>query len=459
MGTDGSDQGAAQSLPLSPPALEPRAPADPDFALMGDDLLAKKARRRKLEDLMSVETLQKIQDNFSTAVGVAMVIVDPKGEPITKPSGFSSFCNAIRKHPEWQQRCFHCDAVGGQAALSTGEPSIYKCHCGLMDFSAPISIRGEYLGAATCGQVKLAPGETMPNLMDLSGLFPTEQAWRENKELLGLFGQTGEITYEQLRAAAYSLHYFASYIVEESYNKTISEELYRNQLKLMEESKLRAELESSLREAELQALSYQVNPHFLFNVLNTIGRLALVEDAEQTESTVHAFADMMRYILRKSGSPFVSLGTELEHVKNYLYLLQVRLGDRFTFKIAFPDEVCDVSCPFMALQPIVENCINYAIEPCESDGLIEISANLTGSDVVVDISDNGEGITHERKMQALAGTAGDGKRRSIGISNIDSRLRHYYGEDHGLEIVSPYRDGKGTLVRLRLPVDFDPGAV
>lgn len=417
-----------------------------------------RAPRRSLADLMSVETLQKIQDNFSTAVGVAMVMVDPEGNPITRPSGFSGFCDAIRSDPKWRQRCFHCDAVGGRAALSSGEPTIYKCHCGLMDFSAPISIRGEYLGAAVCGQVSLAPGETMPEVMDLSGLFPTEEAWRENPELSRLFGEVGEITFERLRAAAYSLFYFASYIVEESYNTTISEELFTNRLRLMEESKRRAELEGSLREAELQALAYQVNPHFMFNVLNTIGRLALVEDAERTEATVQAFADMMRYILRKSGAPFVTLGTELEHVQNYLYLLQIRLGDRFSFDLVFPDEIRGVPCPFMALQPIVENCINYAIEPRESGGLIEITAYRDGGDVIVDIADNGEGISHDRKLAALAGTAGDGSRRSIGISNIDSRLRHFYGADHGMEIVSPYRDGRGTLVRLRLPEDFDPGA-
>lgn len=388
-----------------------------------------------------------------------MVIVDPDGEPITNPSGFSNFCAAIREHPRWRERCFHCDAVGGRTALSTGEPSIYKCHCGLVDFSAPITMRGEYLGAVMCGQMNLAPGEAIPDLMDLSELFPTAEDWREDTELLELFGQTGEITYEKLRSAAYSLFYFASYIVEESYNKSISKELYRNKLRLMEESKKRAELESSLREAELQALSYQVNPHFLFNVLNTIGRLALVEEAEQTETTVHAFADMMRYILRKSGSPFVPLATELKHVQNYLYLLTVRLGDRFTFKLDFPEEASKVSCPFMVLQPIVENCINYAIEPCESGGLIEISAYRDGADIIVDITDNGDGISHERKVAALAGRAGEGERRSIGISNVDSRLRHYFGEDHGLEIVSPYRHGRGTLVRLRLPVDFDPGAL
>ncbi|MBY6003017.1 PocR ligand-binding domain-containing protein [Salipiger bermudensis] len=408
---------------------------------------------------MSVATLQKIQDNFSAAVGAAMVIVGPDGEPVTEPSGFTSFCAAIRSRPGWRERCCHCDSVGGRTALSNGEPCIYKCHCGLVDFAAPITICGEYLGAVICGQMNLVEDGSAPKFMDLSELFPTEEAWRRDDELLRMFREIGTISYDKLRAAAYSLYYISSYIVEESYRNSVSEELYRNKLRLMEESKRRAELEGSLREAELRALSYQVNPHFLFNVLNTIGRLALIEGAEETETTVQAFADMMRYILRKSGAPLVPLSSEIEHVENYLYLLALRLGDRFDFEIVAGEGTGAVLCPFMVLQPIVENCINYAIEPRESGGVIRIETRREGDDVLVDIIDNGEGISPERKAAALAGNAGGDERKSIGISNVDSRMRHYFGEDHGLEIVSPHEDGRGTLVRLRIPVDFDPAAI
>ncbi|WP_321344286.1 PocR ligand-binding domain-containing protein [Breoghania sp.] len=417
------------------------------------------AARRRLSDLTSVEMLQKVQDNFSAAVGVAMVIVDPRGEPVTKPSGFSNFCQSIRNRPMWRERCYHCDSVGGRTALSTGDPSIYKCHCGLVDFAAPIIMRGEYLGAVICGQVNLRSSDTIPDLVDLSGLFPKENSWQDDPELLEYYNEIREINYEKLRSAAYSLYYIASYIVEESYSNSVNQELYAKNMRLMEESKRRAELERSLREAELQALSYQVNPHFLFNVLNTIGRLALIEGAEETETTVHAFADMMRYVLKKSGSQFVPLATELDHVKNYLFLLRLRLGDRFTFRISVPDEFGNTVCPFMVLQPIVENCINYAIEPRESDGVVDINAFRDGDDVIVDIVDNGDGISADRKQAVLAGVADRDGRKSIGIYNVDSRLRHYFGDDHGLEIVSPFRDNRGTLVRIRLPADYDDAAI
>ncbi|SOC20476.1 histidine kinase/DNA gyrase B/HSP90-like ATPase [Rhodobacter sp. JA431] len=416
----------------------------------------KAARRRKLADLMSTEMLQKVQDNFSAAVGVAMVIVDPDGAPVTQPSGFSPFCSAVRKRPDWRERCFHCDAVGGRTALSTGEPAIYKCHCQLVDFAAPIIMRGEYLGAVICGQVKLDKRHSGPDFVDLSNIFPTEGSWSENDGLLKLHSEIGEISYERLRSAAYSLYYIASHIVEESYSNGVTQELYAKNLRLAEESQRRAELERLLREAELQALSYQVNPHFLFNVLNTIGRLALVEGAPETETTVHAFADMMRYILKRSGSQFVPLRTEVEHVRNYLYLLKIRLGDRFDFTLDAPEEFDNVLSPFMVLHPLVENCINYAIEPMESGGLIEVSLYRDGTDVIIDVVDNGPGINAERRVEVLRGEADHGGRKSIGVYNIHARMKQYFGDSHGVEIMSPFRQGRGTLVRLRLPLEFDP---
>ncbi len=413
------------------------------------------ARRRKLADLMSADLLQKVQDNFSAAVGVAMVIVDPDGAPVTKPSGFSEFCDTVRARKDWRERCFHCDAVGGRTALSSGEPAIYKCHCRLVDFAAPIIMRGEYLGAVICGQVKLAD-DSHPDLVDLSNIFPPEGSWTEDTALLGLHDRIGTISYDRLRSAAYSLYYIAAHIVEESYANGVTQELYANNLRLAEESQRRAELERLLREAELQALSYQVNPHFLFNVLNTIGPLALIVGAPQTEATVHAFADMMRYILKRSGSQLVPLRTEVDHVRNYLYLLKLRLGSRFDFFIEAPEELDRVLCPFMILHPIVENSINYAIEPMESGGQIEITLYRDGKHVILDVVDNGPGISPDRRLEVLRGEADHSGRKSIGLHNIHCRMRQYFGDSHGLEIVSPFRQGRGTLVRLRIPVDFDP---
>jgi len=405
----------------------------------------------RLEDLIRVEKLQKVQDNFSDAVGVAVVIVDHQGKPVTRSSGFSSFCQAIRETEAGLHRCFLSDNGGGRMAMATGEPSIYRCHCGLVDFAAPIIVRGQYLGAVLSGQVTLS-GE---HGLDLKPIVPLDESWRNDPHLAALHEDIHEIPYTKLQSAAYTLFYLAEYLVEESYANVVRQELDAKNLRLMDESKRRAELERMLHQAELIALSCQVNPHFLFNVLNSIGRLALLEKAKNTETIVFAFADMMRYVLKKSRSQIVTLRSELDHIRNYMYIQQVRMGDRFTFALTVSDNYADVQCPFMSLQPLVENCVNYAIEPREADGRIEIRARDDGKDVIVEITDNGDGMALDKIGSALDGTADHLGRTSIGLNNVDSRLRHFFGDDYRLRIESPGTPGGGTRVQMRLPLHFD----
>ncbi len=406
----------------------------------------------RLVDLISVEMLQKVQDNFSAAVGVAVTIVDERGEPVTRSGGFSAFCKAIRSTEARRERCIHCDNEGGRMAGVAGEPSIYRCHCGLVDFAAPIIVRDQYLGAVISGQVRLLDGQEA----SLDYIIPPDASWQQDAQLRALNEEIPRIPYQKLRSAAYTLFYLAEYLVEESYSNVVGQQLAAQSLALMEESKRRADLEKSLREAELKALSYQVNPHFMFNVLNTIGRLALKENAQKTENIVYAFADMMRYVLKRSQSQIVELDSEVEHVRNYLFIQKVRMGDRLTFSLDVPGKYAKVLSPFLALHTIVENSINYAVEPREADGRVDVSAHDDGQDLILEVVDNGDGMGSEQILSALRGSSGHHGRASIGLHNVHSRLRYLFGDSYGLVIESPVTQGRGTRVRMRIPLDFDP---
>jgi len=405
----------------------------------------------RLQDLISLDVLQKVQENFSNAVGISMVIVDAEGSPVTQPSGFSRFCQSVRTSGVRRDECIRCDDEGGRIAMATGGPSIYRCHAGLVDFAAPIIMRGQYLGAILAGQVRLR--ETSEVAIEY--ISPPDDWWRQDDRLRALRDEIPEISYQKLRSAAYAMFHLAAYLVEESYSKAVSDELNAESLRLMVESKRRVELEKLLREAELQALSYQVSPHFLFNVLNTIGRLALKENATQTETMLYAFADMMRYVLKKSRSQIVSFRNELEHVQNYLNIQKVRMGDRLTFSINVPERYNEVLCPFMVLHPLVENSIQYGIEPRESGGRIEITARDDGKDMILEVTDDGDGIAPDIIGVALAGVAEHHGRTSIGLHNIDSRLRHFFGADYRIRIENRSAQGGGTWVQMRFPLTFD----
>ncbi|MEG0379137.1 MAG: histidine kinase, partial [Eubacterium sp.] len=179
----------------------------------------------------------------------------------------------------------------------------------------PIMVKGNYLGAILSGQVRIdeegmknLPLGSVSKLTDFSG----------NKEIQKLHDKTLVTTLDQVNAAADLLYTIANYLVEKQMIHIMQEELHNKNLELMEEVKLRSEVEAALKEADLKALQAQINPHFLFNVLNTIGRLALLENAEKTQEMIYAFSDMMRYTLKKENTNIVTLKEEVEHVRNYL---------------------------------------------------------------------------------------------------------------------------------------------
>ena len=234
----------------------------------------------------------------------------------------------------------------------------------------------------------------------------------------------------------------------------MQEELHNKNLELMEEVKLRSEVEAALKEADLKALQAQINPHFLFNVLNTIGRLALLENAEKTQEMIYAFSDMMRYTLKKENTNIVTLKEEVEHVRNYLSIQKMRLGERLDYSIHIDEDAEEVMCPFMTIQPFVENAINHAIEPHAAGGKVMITGEQDGDIVTVRIIDDGKGIAPELIEKILDGNydpeaQGNDKNTGIGINNANKRLKYYYGPEFGIKINSEV--GKGTEVMIKIP--------
>ena len=212
-------------------------------------------------------------------------------------------------------------------------------------------------------------------------------------------------------------------------------------------------MEKSLREIELKALHYQINPHFLFNVLNTIGRLAFFENAKMTEDVVYAFSDMMRYILRKSSQPLSSLGDEVGYVVNYLKIQKIRLGSRLQYSIDVPETFFTVKLPFLSLTTIVENSIKHAVESRASGGMIQIAARREDGDLYVDVTDNGDGMSQERITEILRGDAYRNKKEgAVGIYNINNRLIHYFGREYALMIESENKPSMGTKVTIKAPL-------
>ena len=400
-----------------------------------------------ITDVIDVRELQTLQDNWAKATDFAFITVDLNGTPITEQSNFTPFCETLRKVPEFRERCYHCDACGGRKARKTGKASIYMCHAGLVDYSIPIMVQGQHIGSIQSGQVISDHMERIRPVMKLS------KEWKEDEELRRLHDQVTVMPHEKIVAVAQTICDSYNYTVEKQYASKIEAELREKDLRLVKEEKLRIEMEKALRDIELKALHYQINPHFLFNVLNTIGRLAFFENAKMTEDVVYAFSDMMRYILRKSNNPLSTLGDEITHVLNYLKIHKIRLGSRLQYSIKIPEEYYPVNVPFLSMTTIVENSVKYAVEKRASGGSIVLDAYARKGDLYIEISDDGEGMEEEQIRKLLRGDVykeGDGN--SVGIYNINSRLIHHFGPEYALQIENIKEEPGGTRVIIKVPM-------
>jgi len=212
----------------------------------------------------------------------------------------------------------------------------------------------------------------------------------------------------------------------------------RIQIKLEEQERL-------LLHARMEALQNQINPHFLFNTLNSVSSLVRF-DPDTARDLIIKLASILRRLLH-SGEAFVPLREEAEFVDNYLDIEVVRFGrDKLRVVKELDPASLDVMIPSMLLQPLVENSIKHGLSAKIEGGSIYLRSRLADSDVVIEVEDDGVGMGAANLLERPTGLGGTG----IGMANVAERLKVLYGETARMTIDS--HGGKGTLVRLRLPV-------
>lgn len=201
--------------------------------------------------------------------------------------------------------------------------------------------------------------------------------------------------------------------------------------------------------AELKALRAQINPHFLFNSLNTIVSFCRT-NPENARNLLIELSEFFRRSL-KTTRDFVTLKEELEQVDSYLTLEQARFGSRLTIEQAVDPNTLDIFIPAFTLQPLVENAVKHGLLAKPDGGTIKISSQTIGSQVQIAISDNGQGIPVAIQKQILE--YGFGKGAGVGLTNVNERLKAIYGPKHALAIDSV--EGQGTTVLLHIPIDME----
>jgi len=210
-------------------------------------------------------------------------------------------------------------------------------------------------------------------------------------------------------------------------------------------------LQATLHVTELKALQAQVNPHFLFNTLNTIARLALLEGASKTQEIVYALADLLRENLRDIDVPR-TLEKEVKSTKDYLAIQQVRFGDRIQTFIDIDPQIMNIMIPALTLQPLIENSIIHGLEKKIEGGQIYICGRIEGEEIVITVRDTGVGVDIEHIRNIFSAgkrTITHGHTTGIGLINVHKRIQHHFGSEYGLKMESQV--GEGTSCYIRLP--------
>lgn len=203
------------------------------------------------------------------------------------------------------------------------------------------------------------------------------------------------------------------------------------------------------RKREFDTLQSQINPHFLYNTLDIIVWMIENEQKQEAVKVVTALARFFRISLSK-GKSIITVRDELEHVGNYLTIQQMRFKNKFIYKITAGEEVMELACLKLMLQPLVENAIYHGMEFMDGDGEICVEVHRQGEELQFSVSDNGLGMTEEQAANLLGEKAHVSSRRGsgIGVKNVNERIRLYFGEDYGLAIRSEPDEGTRILIRL-----------
>lgn len=222
---------------------------------------------------------------------------------------------------------------------------------------------------------------------------------------------------------------------------------FAHMVKMIQELMNRVKMEEiSLRKTELKALQAQINPHFLYNTLDSIQWMCEQEKNGDAVKMVSALAKLFRISISR-GRELIPIADEINHARSYLLIQSYRYKNQFTYEFDIEEAITGYYCNKITLQPLIENAIYHGINWMVDEGLIRITARGDGDDIIFLVSDNGAGMTKEQCEGILKKERSDSS--GIGIKNVNDRIKIFFGESYGIQIDS--EPDVGTTIRIRFP--------
>jgi len=396
-----------------------------------------------------LSALQRLYEQFAALTGLGITLLDTQGQALTNPVGMPDFCKKIFSIKGVS--CNYKTCFTGNEKLSSNGMVLFECCPQVVCLAVPIVVLGQRIALLRCGHVFLS----LPQQLDTTSIPMSYFSAAEIDELIVLYKRIPVVPKNRLYGVAETLGSITSSLMQSEATTRIQRFIAKQKDDLLKQLEINTYLGQSLREAQLQSLQYQINPHFLYNALNTISSLAILEDAEKTRQAVSALAKIFRYSLQTSKHYLVTLEQELEHLSNYLFIQKLRFTDKIKFIIEVPDDLKSTRVPFMTLQPLVENAIIHGLGPADWPGFLSVKAIKKDEFFELIVEDNGVGMD-ERMISILnaegAVKAGNNK-GGLGIQNVRNRLKIYSGDRAYLTIES--RPGIGTKCVIGFPLQVE----
>jgi Predicted signal transduction protein with a C-terminal ATPase domain len=422
-------------LAIYAPTGFPGAPAIIDG--LGDPQENLKRAAEKVVFDFEPQPLGHLLEKLSQAMNMNLLLLDSEGNFLHPPTDPPGFCRIMTGCAGQD----YCRAHLGQSIRSIAAGSkarFFTCCNDITTTITPVRQKGVTVAYLKCGEVFLSSDDKnrlldrAPELAEDYGL--SAQAVLEAGRELPI------VPKGRLHPAAEGALSVANTLVGLMHAKARQREMDELRVSLMREQLETEKQEKALRESSLKLLQSQINPHFLFNTLNSAAQLAYVEGAHKATQLICYLSELLRYTLRKT-EQLIPLSEEFALLNNYVAIQRYRYGDRISFSISPPPvKLKNVMVPCMILQPLVENSILHGLDPRPDGGEIKVEVRELKGRVRVLVEDDGVGFEAR-----LVSSRSD----KIGLNSTRGRLRHYFGDKSSLNLSTV--PGQGTRVELNFP--------
>lgn len=385
---------------------------------------------RNLRNLVDTNLYSRYSGLLSLS-NISLLLIDTQGNILLEFNPSPDFCKHICQEAETRI----CSDY--QARLGKGKGERFTCRHGLANTLLPVTIGNEIIGYVAGAQVYSTETEYQKYLMDIPSL-------AKEKGLEPAFIAKAIAAIKTMEENKVDIHEQLCNHIAKNIAHDFTEKINHTDTAIARLSIEKEMLEKKILDLEAKNMSLVINPHFLFNTLNSIARIAYFENSHKTEELIYCLSDLLRYNL-KQDDMLHTIGNEIDNIEKYLYIQKVRFKNRLEYEIEIPEEMKAIRIPNLTIQPIVENALIHGISPKRDGGKVKLYAEKYKDDIKIFVVDNGHGFPKEvlQSMQQAEGKLG------IGLRSTDKRLKQYFGQSYGLNIVKS--DYSGSTVTISIP--------